>query len=211
MDGEQLDRQTGEQTAGGQPDTQSDDIVKEKLPEYREVSFAIPDIEPESSFAENKDEIFRRNMIIAAKEARPSVPRVKYPENFDAEEIFPQDKLRQSDLPGKKKTKHGFFYRLLEMLMEHHRELRIIYLLTMVAIVTIMVVMISLAAQIRGGRGRNKELDIRLPQATKMVQYEEQYETVLTVTEITAENTVEDTVIEAAEVVPWEQGMSRGD
>ena len=200
MGGEQLERQSAGQSDDRQP---MDDIVKEKLPEYQEVSFAIPDIEPESSFAENKDEIFRRNMIIAAKEARPSVPRVKYPENFDAEEIFPRDKLRQSDFPGKKKTKHGFFSKLLEMLMEHHRELKIIYLLTMVAIVTIMVVMISLAVQIRGGRGRNRELDIRLPQAATVVQYEEPYETVLTVTEIT--------VVEAAEVVPWEQGMSRGD
>lgn len=66
------------------------DIVKVDLPEYEEDSFAIPDIESESSFSENKDEIYRRNRLMAAEENELPAYRVKYPDNIDAEEIYPQ-------------------------------------------------------------------------------------------------------------------------
>ena len=92
-DGEQTDEQRtdGVQTYEQQFDGQqmSDDIVGEKFPEYQETGFAIPDIEPEASFAENKEEIFRRNSIIAAEEKESPSYRVRYPDNIDAEEIFP--------------------------------------------------------------------------------------------------------------------------
>ncbi|MCH5193943.1 MAG: hypothetical protein J1F11_08285 [Oscillospiraceae bacterium] len=70
---------------------QSDnDIVKMELPAYEEDHSAIPDVEEEASFAENRDEIFRRNMMIAAEEDQLPAQRVKYPDNMDAEEIYPQ-------------------------------------------------------------------------------------------------------------------------
>ena len=42
------------------------DVMKIDLPAYQEDSFAIPDIEPENSFADNKEEIYRRNRLIVA-------------------------------------------------------------------------------------------------------------------------------------------------
>lgn len=50
MEGEQLDN----------------DIVEMDLPDYAEYDHAIPDVEPEASFAENKEEIYRRNRLLAA-------------------------------------------------------------------------------------------------------------------------------------------------
>lgn len=44
------------------------DVVEIALPEYREEDSAIPDVENKSSFSEHKEEIYRRNMVIAAEE-----------------------------------------------------------------------------------------------------------------------------------------------
>ena len=42
------------------------DVLEIELPAYQEDSFAIPDVPTESSFAENKEEIYRRNRLMAA-------------------------------------------------------------------------------------------------------------------------------------------------
>lgn len=48
-------------------DERSDnDVLEIELPAYQEDSFAIPDVEAESSFAENKEEVYRRNRLMAA-------------------------------------------------------------------------------------------------------------------------------------------------
>lgn len=140
---------------------QFDDVTKMELPAYEEDSFAIPDIEPEDSFAENKDDIFLRNMIIAAKEARSPVQREDRPKKIDAEEFFARNDLLQRE----KRSRGGILSKLISLLTEHSKELKIIYLLAMVAIVTIMVVMMSLAFQIRG-RTKTPAIEIILPEAT---------------------------------------------
>ena len=73
------------------------DVVEIDLPEYEEDHSAIPDVDAEASFAENKDEIFRRNTIIAAEEDELPAYRVKYPDKIDAEEIYPQNSLVHGD------------------------------------------------------------------------------------------------------------------
>lgn len=49
--------------------SQNGDVVELDLPDYIEEQNAIPDVEPESSFAENKEEIFVRNRRLAAEES----------------------------------------------------------------------------------------------------------------------------------------------
>ena len=44
------------------------DIVQMDFPEYREEHSALPDVENESSFTAHKEEIYRRNRLIAAEE-----------------------------------------------------------------------------------------------------------------------------------------------
>lgn len=44
------------------------DVIEMDLPDYQEEHSAIPDVEDEISFAENKEEIYRRNRLIAAEE-----------------------------------------------------------------------------------------------------------------------------------------------
>lgn len=44
------------------------DVVEMDFPEYREEQPAIPDVENKSSFSEHKEEIYRRNRLIAAEE-----------------------------------------------------------------------------------------------------------------------------------------------
>ena len=158
------------------------DVLNIDLPEYEESSFPFPDVKAEGSFEENKDDIYRRNMIIAAmeaKEARPVVRREKYPENFGTKEIFLRDKILSSDIRREKRSRHG----VLSFLMEHSRELKLFYLIAMAVIVTIMMVMLVLAFQIRG-RTKTPELQIILPQATGAAVTEivitEQYEEVVT-------------------------------
>ncbi|MDE5576052.1 MAG: hypothetical protein K2J11_01520 [Oscillospiraceae bacterium] len=48
---------------------QSGDVVELDLPDYPEEQNAIHDVEPESSFAENKEEIYIRNRKLAAEES----------------------------------------------------------------------------------------------------------------------------------------------
>lgn len=69
------------------------DIVKIDLPPYEESVSPFPDVETEASFEENKEEIYRRNIELAAEETVPPY-RVMYPENMGAEEIYPQNRIR---------------------------------------------------------------------------------------------------------------------
>ena len=140
------------------------DVLEVELPAYQEDSFAVPDIEPEGSFAENKDDIFLRNMIIAAKEARPPVRREDAPRKIDAEEFFARNDLLHRD----RRSERGFFSKLITAFTEHSRELKIIYLLAMVAIVTIMMVMLVLAFQIRGKHVTNRSSDVVVQQVTEI-------------------------------------------
>lgn len=70
--------------------SQNGDVVEIELPDYTEEQRAIPDVETESSFAENREEIFRRNMELAARFGETPAYREEFPENPDAEEIYPQ-------------------------------------------------------------------------------------------------------------------------
>lgn len=71
---------------------QSGDIVELNLPDYTEERNAVPDVETESSFAENREEIFLRNRELAA-----GTFREEFPENPDAEEIYPQVRVVSED------------------------------------------------------------------------------------------------------------------
>ena len=148
-----------------------------KLPEYEESSFPFPDVPAGSSFEENKDDIYRRNMIIAAMEAKTPVLREKLPENFGTKEIFPWDKPGAGD----KRPGRGGFFRRAASALDSRFDLKILYMLAMLAIVTLMMVMLILAFQIRG-RSKKPALDITLPQAAE--------EVVLTEITITAQNEV---------------------
>lgn len=78
------------------------DIVEAVLPDYAEEQSAIPDVETESSFAENREEAFLRNREIAARSEGVYAYREELPENPDAEEIYPQFKAAPEDrLPQK--------------------------------------------------------------------------------------------------------------
>ena len=68
------------------------DIVKIDLPPYEEEQSPFPDVETEASFEENKEEIYRRNIEIAAENNSPAY-RVMYPDNMGAEEIYPQNRV----------------------------------------------------------------------------------------------------------------------
>lgn len=76
---------------------QSEDIVELNLPDYIEEQNAVPDVEPESSFAEDREEIFRRNIELAARFGEASAYREEFPENPDAEEIYPQIRAVSED------------------------------------------------------------------------------------------------------------------
>ena len=187
---------------------QFDDVTKMELPEYREDSFAIPDIEPEGSFAENKDDIFLRNMIIAAKEARPPVQKEDRPKKIDAEEFFARNDLMQSE----KRSRDGILSKLISILTEHSKELKIIYLLAMVAIVTIMMVMLILAFQIKG-RSKTPVLDIILPPATGAAVTEivitTQYEELVTGETEILEDRVTEVIPEDVAVTVTEESVLR--
>lgn len=78
------------------------DIVEAELPVYAEEQSAIPDVETENSFAENREEAFLRNREIAARSEGVYAYREEFPENPDAEEIYPQLKAAPEDrLPQK--------------------------------------------------------------------------------------------------------------
>lgn len=72
--------------------TEDNDIVKIDLPPYVEEQSPFPDVETEASFEENKEEIYRRNIELAA-ENNPPAYRVMYPDNMGAEEIYPQNRI----------------------------------------------------------------------------------------------------------------------
>ena len=177
------------------------DVVKMELPEYEERSFPFPDVRAESSFAEKKDEIFRRNMIIAAKEAKLPSNRVKFPENFGTEEIFPQDKLLRRD----KKSGRGSIFRRAAMLLDNSQGLKIIYSMLLVTFVVVVTILLSLTFRLRG-QSAEKALDIRLtPMAETVVTV--QYEEVVTVTEILQEVPLQEQATEVfaeqvTEVIP---------
>ena len=77
--------------------SQNGDVVEVELPDYTEEQNAIPDVETESSFAENREEIFRRNMELAARLEETPAYREEFPENPDAEEIYPQIRVISED------------------------------------------------------------------------------------------------------------------
>lgn len=72
--------------------TEDKDIVKIDLPPYEEERSPFPDVETEASFEENKEEIYRRNIELAAENTSPAY-RVIYPDNMGAEEIYPQNRI----------------------------------------------------------------------------------------------------------------------
>ena len=72
--------------------TEDNDIVKIDLPPYEEEQSPFPDVETEVSFEENKEEIYRRNIELAAENNSPAY-RVMYPDNMGAEEIYPQNRI----------------------------------------------------------------------------------------------------------------------
>lgn len=72
--------------------TEDNDIVKIDLPPYEEEQSPFPDVETEASFEENKEEIYRRNIELAAEDTSPAY-RVMYPDNIGAEEIYPQNRI----------------------------------------------------------------------------------------------------------------------
>lgn len=72
--------------------TDDNDIVKISLPPYEEERSPFPDVETGTSFEENKEEIYRRNIELAA-ENNPPAYRVIYPNNMGAEEIYPQNRI----------------------------------------------------------------------------------------------------------------------
>lgn len=72
--------------------TEDKDIVKIDLPPYEEEQSPFPDVETEASFEENKEEIYRRNIELAAENTSPAY-RVMYPDNMGAEEIYPQNRI----------------------------------------------------------------------------------------------------------------------
>ena len=72
--------------------TEENDIVKIDLPPYEEEQSPFPDVETEVSFEENKEEIYRRNIELAAENNSPAY-RVMYPDNMGAEEIYPQNRI----------------------------------------------------------------------------------------------------------------------
>ncbi|MDE6595686.1 MAG: hypothetical protein K2K44_06735, partial [Oscillospiraceae bacterium] len=71
---------------------EENDIVKIDLPPYEEEQSPFPDVETETSFEENKEEIYRRNIELAAENTSPAY-RVMYPDNMGAEEIYPQNRV----------------------------------------------------------------------------------------------------------------------
>lgn len=80
----------------------NEDIIEVALPDYTEERNAIPDVETEVSFAENREEIFLRNRELAAEMSKSgeSGYREEFPENPDAEEIYPQVRVvPENNLP----------------------------------------------------------------------------------------------------------------
>ncbi|MCH5349987.1 MAG: hypothetical protein J1E40_11735 [Oscillospiraceae bacterium] len=168
------------------------DVVKLELPEYEEKSFPFPDAPTESSFAENKDEIFRRNMIIAAKDAKLSGQRIKYPENFGAEEIYPQDmdKIFHRD----KKSGHRSIFTRAAAFLDHSDNLKIVYTILLLTFVVIMTILLSLTFQLRG---RVKDGPVQVQAETiPFVTAVQDFETVITQTQIIND--------EVTEVIPAE-------
>lgn len=76
---------------------QNGDVVEIELPDYTEEQNAVPDVETESSFAEDREEIFLRNMELAARSEEAPACREEFPENPDAEEIYPQIRVMSED------------------------------------------------------------------------------------------------------------------
>lgn len=76
---------------------QNGDVVELNLPDYTEEQNAVPDVETESSFAEDREEIFRRNIELAARLVETPAYREEFPENPDAEEIYPQIRVISED------------------------------------------------------------------------------------------------------------------
>lgn len=72
--------------------TEDNDIVKIDLPPYKEEYSPFPDVEAEVPFEENKEEIYRRNIELAAENTAPP-RRLMYPENMGAEEIYPRKNI----------------------------------------------------------------------------------------------------------------------
>lgn len=68
------------------------DVLKIDLPPYEEEITPFPEVEPEAYFEEQKEEIYRRNIELAAENTSPAY-RVIYPENMGAEEIYPQNRI----------------------------------------------------------------------------------------------------------------------
>ncbi len=80
--------------------TGMNDIVEINLPGYAEEQSAIPDVETEGSFSENREEVFLRNRELAARSEETYAYREEFPENPDAEEIYPQ--LKAVPVPANK-------------------------------------------------------------------------------------------------------------
>lgn len=73
--------------------------VKLDLPPYEEEQSPFPDVDSDFSFEENKEEIYRRNIELAAENTSPAY-RVMYPDNIGAEEIYPQNQMLAEKLPA---------------------------------------------------------------------------------------------------------------
>lgn len=174
------------------------DVMNIELPEYEESSFPFPDAPAESSFAENKDEIFLRNMIIAAKEAKLPAQREKYPENFGVEEIF----LRNKSVDRTKKSGSVSFFRRAAMFLDGNFNLKIIYSILLLTFIAVMTILLTLTFQVRG-RLKNSYVPVEVQAETVIMQAETDVTVTMTVSyeEVTAETEI--LREQVTEVIPY--------
>ncbi|MCH5193941.1 MAG: hypothetical protein J1F11_08275 [Oscillospiraceae bacterium] len=112
------------------------DVLEIDLPAYEEDSFAVPDIEPESSFAENKEEIYRRNRLIAADMQTKELTALAEEEKARAD----------------KKAELEELYIESAAAVNYHRSIKIIFSVLSVMFSVVITVLVILFVQMSGNK-----------------------------------------------------------
>ena len=106
------------------------DVLEIDLPAYEEDSFAIPDIPAESSFAENKEEIYRRNRLLAA--------------DMQMEVLAAEEETRAA-----KKAEFEDLYKESAAAVNYNRSMKIIFSVLAVMLAAVIAVLAILFIQMR--------------------------------------------------------------
>lgn len=106
------------------------DVLEIELPAYQEDSFAIPDVPTESSFAENKEEIYRRNRLMAA--------------DMQMDVLAAEEETRAA-----KKAEFEDLYKESAAVVNYNRSMKIIFSVLAVMLAAVIAVLAILFIQMR--------------------------------------------------------------